>query len=373
MLILQNKPLFYQTNEIMYKINFNHKIITILQHALWWLGYIFIINIFVYIDKPPNIAFIRLFITYPLIISVFYINAHFVVEKYWAKDLYLQHFFFSSLLFLVYYFCRYLLMNFFFHDYDKYSGTLFLSRFSLDTAWIALQFFLYSYAYWFGLRGIRLEKEKRILLSQLLELEKIKIETELQFLQAQINPHFLFNTFNFLYSEAIKSSPKMADSVLALTAMMRHITDLSHDKLISLDKEIEYLHNYIKIQQYRFDTKLNLIFDVENEDFARFHKVPPLVFISIVENCFKYGDFNELKHPVIIQFKLTNDQIYFKSYNLKRSYVSNQKSSGIGLKNIMTQLNHIYGEHHILNISDNLNDYSLELTIFNSYLANNNE
>ena len=330
----------------MCKINLNYKLITILQHTLWWLGYIFIINIFVFVDRPPGISFIRLFITYPLIISVFYINAHFIVEKYWIRGLYLQHFFFSLLLFLIYALCRYLLMKFFFHDYDKYSGTLFLSRFSLDTVWIALQ---------------------------LLVLEKLKIETELRFLQAQINPHFLFNTFNFLYSEAIKSSPKMADSVLALTAMMRHITDLSHDKLIFLHKEIEYIYNYIKIQQYRFDTKLNLIFNVENEDFARFHRIPPLLFISIVENCFKYGDFNDLKHPVIIQFKLTNDQIYFKIYNLKRSYISNQKSSGIGLKNIMTQLNHIYGDDHTFKISDNLNDYSLEIIIFNSYLANNDE
>jgi two-component system, LytTR family, sensor kinase len=351
----------------------NLKLMTILQHTLWWLGYISIINLFIYIDKPSFIFFIRLFITYPLIISVFYINAHFIIEKYWSKGLYIQHIIFSLLLFSGYAFCRFLLMKFFFHDYDKYSETLFFTRFSLDTAWIALQFFLYSYAYWFGLRGIRLERDKRILHSQVMQLEKSQIETELRFLQAQINPHFLFNTFNFLYSEAIKSSPKMADSVMALTSMMRHITDLSHDKLISLDKEIEYLYNYIKIQQYRFDTQLNLIFEVENQDLARFHKVPPLVFISIVENCFKYGDFSEAEFPVTITFSLTENQVHFKTFNLKRAYVSTSKSSGIGMNNIMTQLNHIYGQHHSLKILDNSNNYSVELSIFNTYLANNNE
>lgn len=345
----------------------------ILQHTLWWLGYIFIINLFIYVDKPIQIIFKRLFITYPFVIALFYINAHFIIEKYWAKGLYLQHIFFSILLLLVYALCRYLLMRLFFHDYDNYSGIIFFSKFSLDTAWVALQFFLYSYGYWFGLKGIRLERDKRILSNQVLQLEKSKIETELRFLQAQINPHFLFNTFNFLYSEAIKSSPKMADSVLALTAMMRHITDLSHDKLILLSKEIEYLKNYIKIQQYRFDTQLNLIFAIENEDLARFFKVPPLIFISIVENCFKYGDFSEAESPVTIEFKITDNQIYFKTFNLKRMYVSPQKSSGIGLKNITTQLNHIYGENHLLKILDNVNDYSVELTIFNRYLTNNNE
>ena len=357
----------------MIKLNLNSRQKNIFIHIIWWILYVLIVNFLLYIDKPIQTFLIRSLITYPIIIAVFYINAHFVIERYWAKGLYYQHIFFSLLLLSAYTLCRYLLVVYVLKSYSQYSETLFYEKFLLDTLWIALQFFLYSYGYWFALHRIRLEKDKQILSNKLLMLEKMRIETELKFLQAQINPHFLFNTFNFLYAEAIKTSPKLADSVMSLTVMMRHIIELSHDKLIPLNKELDYIKNYIKIQQYRFDTQLNLTFEIQGEDLARFYKVPPLVFISIIENCFKYGDFSDTNIPAIIEFDINHDQIRFFTYNLKRKHFTQQYSSGIGVKNISAQLKHIFGEGHTLKIKDEPNDYSIEIIIFNCYLTNNNE
>jgi two-component system, LytTR family, sensor kinase len=357
----------------MIKLNLNSRQKNIFVHIIWWILYVLIVNFLLYIDKPIQTFLIRSLLTYPIIIAVFYINAHFVIERYWAKGLYYQHIFFSLLLLAAYTLCRYLLVVYVLKSYSQYSETLFYEKFFLDTLWIALQFFLYSYGYWFALHRIRLEKDKQILSNKLLMLEKMRIETELKFLQAQINPHFLFNTFNFLYAEAIKTSPKLADSVMSLTVMMRHIIELSHDKLIPLNKEIDYIKNYIKIQQYRFDTQLNLTFEIQGEDLARFYKVPPLVFISIIENCFKYGDFSDTDTPAIIEFDITHDQVRFFTYNLKRKHFTQQYSSGIGVKNISAQLKHIFGERHSLKIKDEPNDYSIEIIIFNGYLTNNNE
>ena len=123
--------------------------------------------------------------------------------------------------------------------------------------------------------------------SRLKLAEKEKVNAELSYLKAQINPHFLFNTLNSIYSLAIEKSDYTATAVVKLSSMMRYvITDASH-KFVPLEKEINYISNYIELQKLRIDSSIKLMYTVTGDISDK--KIAPLVLISFIENAFKYG------------------------------------------------------------------------------------
>lgn len=350
----------------------------ILIHVAVWLIYLLVNNILLNLDGSLSKVLQRTVITYSFVAVLFYVNAYYVVDIFFNKKQYWRFACATLLLLFGYALARYAVFYWVFpalniSTYYK-EVSLLSSKFSLDSAWIALQYLLFSYGYWFGFNKIRLEREQRIISEKLLAAENERTKAELMFLKAQLNPHFLFNTFNFFYSEAINYSDKLANAILLLTEMMRTVTEVGKEDMIPLKKEIGYIENYIQIQQYRFSNKLCIELEIEGVEHLEYAFIPPLLFISVVENMFKYGDLHDPEHPAAIQYVVGENSLYFYAYNRKKAESALTKkmpvpSGGLGLANIQHQLAIIFGDTHTFTISNEEVDFSVEIVLTNTALA----
>lgn len=196
------------------------------------------------------------------------------------------------------------------------------------------------------------------------KLKEEKLSMELKFLKSQINPHFLFNTLNNLYSVALKNDDnETAAGITRLSQIMRFMLDEVNEKMIPLEKEIQYLESYIDLQKLRFSSKddIKINFDVYGSKSNI--RIPPFILIVFVENAFKHG-INYKKHSFIdIKFQLSEDNRL--RFNIKNSIHNSKESekSGIGLKNIRERLELLYPGNYDLQISSDSNTFNLELII----------
>ncbi len=190
-----------------------------------------------------------------------------------------------------------------------------------------------------------------------------KVQLELNFLRSQINPHFLFNALNNIYSMVYMGDKNAADSVLTLSEMLRYVTYGSKENRISLNEEITYLENYIEFQRYSHEKDINVIFDKEISRESIF--IAPMLLQPFVENAFKYSGIG-IEEGAFAKFKLiANAQtLRFVAQNSKRSVKREQKHiKGIGIDNVRKRLDLIYAGNYDLNIEDNEDSFNLELTI----------
>ncbi|WP_053058270.1 sensor histidine kinase [Pedobacter sp. BMA] len=192
-----------------------------------------------------------------------------------------------------------------------------------------------------------------------LKLKDEVVKAELMFLKSQINPHFLYNTLNYVYSLAIPVSDKLANAVLKLSDLMRYTLHESPDGKVSLDKEVEYLESYIALFKMRFEPHFFVDFLIEG---VTDQKVAALMLIPFVENAFKHGVVNEEKSPVRIKLRVVGKRLSFEVSN-KISRAQKDHSSGVGLVNLQRRLNLIYPEQHELLVSNNGNTYKTTLVL----------
>lgn len=194
---------------------------------------------------------------------------------------------------------------------------------------------------------------------QIAEAEKKQVETELNFLKNQINPHFLFNTFNNLYALALKKSDHTAEIILKLSAILRYILYESNVPLISFDTEKEMMQAYIDVELLRLNNREQLTFVMESDAPAQ---IPPLLWLPVLENIFKHS---RSMHDVVIDFKLSITQGKFMMYAKNSFVVGQQKESsgGIGLVNLKKRLELLYPNKHALKTHTEANYFILELEI----------
>jgi two-component system, LytTR family, sensor kinase len=207
------------------------------------------------------------------------------------------------------------------------------------------------------------QKQRRILEAQKLQLEIQVSQANFNFLKAQINPHFLHNTLNFLYAKSIPYSAELSEGILTLSDIMRYALDQGNQRngKAPLKDEIEHVHNVIKISQLRFSNQLNVRFDVSGS--VEGATIIPFVLITIVENAFKHGDLKNPDHPIDIRLRVDKKKLYFYCWNKKKASGTKQLSTGIGLENIRTRLEMAYGDKHTFKVKDEPAFYTTELTI----------
>ncbi len=199
------------------------------------------------------------------------------------------------------------------------------------------------------------------------DLEKRQLSTELMFLKSQISPHFFFNTLNNIYSLALEKSDKAPQIILKLSELMRYLLYNTKEKKQSLRRELEFIHNYIELEQIRFDHKLKIDFKVSG-DLAH-KKIIPLLLMPIIENCFKHGANKSIGQTDIdISLKAEDDFMYFKAVNTIPLSISGQehmgKSGGIGILNIRKRLQLGYNEEdYDLNIFEEDNKFHVQLKL----------
>lgn len=211
-------------------------------------------------------------------------------------------------------------------------------------------------------------------LRKVLTKEKILLQTqvvskvaELSNLRSQINPHFLFNALNTLYSVSLKeNAEKTADGIQKLGDMMRFMLNENHQDRIPLSKEIEYLNNYIDIQRMRIDENHHIEIKVNIQNSEREIFIAPMLLNPFVENAFKHGI--SFRNPSWIFITLTHDaqKLYFKVHNslhAKQENSPEQENNGIGLENVRKRLELIYPNRYSLDIQASDNDYFVSLIL----------
>ena len=192
-------------------------------------------------------------------------------------------------------------------------------------------------------------------------LENEKLNAELAFLRSQINPHFLFNSLNSIYSLAYQKSDKAPEAILKLSEIMRYMLDESNEETVWLHEEINYLHNYIDLQKMRFQEKTYVDFQVDIDKTE--HRIMPLLLISFLENAFKHGASTDASQPIRIRIKVNNGRLHFKVENAKNQ-LNKDQAKGIGLNNLQRRLQLGYPDRHTLHIVESENYYSSELFLY---------
>lgn len=204
-------------------------------------------------------------------------------------------------------------------------------------------------------------KQLSLTTQRALSAEAEKAQAELSFLKAQVNPHFLFNTLNNIYTLAVIKDANTAPSIMKLSNIMRYITDETRHDFVSLQQELDCVTDFIDLQKLRLTQKTTLLFELEG-DFEN-KKIAPLILMAFIENVFKYGISNHNRNKLIIKiFSRQNSLILFCQNTLYPDKINTERS-GIGLKNTQQRLNYLYKNRHILSVDNSNNLFTINLTI----------
>jgi two-component system, LytTR family, sensor kinase len=196
------------------------------------------------------------------------------------------------------------------------------------------------------------------------ELDTRNMQTELNFLKSQINPHFLFNTLNSLYALTLKKSDDAPEIVIKLSEMMRYMLYECNEKQVFVRKELDYIRNYLDLEALRHK-KTEIRFDVQGD--PRELKIAPLIFIPFIENCFKHGASQDTVQSFVhIHVVVEGEEVNMLAENSKPERLPMRtpvrKSGGIGIVNVRRRLELLYPDgKHSLEISDKGNIYSVNL------------
>jgi hypothetical protein len=192
--------------------------------------------------------------------------------------------------------------------------------------------------------------------------EKEKINAELSFLKAQVNPHFLFNTLNSIYSLALEKSDKTAYAVVKLSGMMRYVISDANKETVSLNKELAYITDYIDLQKMRSGADVRLSYTVEGDASGKV--IAPLLLIPFIENAFKHGINAEDDSDIVIRIITKEKALEMQVRNKKVSQSGAlSEKSGLGIENTRSRLQLIYPFNHQLVIKDLEYEFSVYLTI----------
>jgi hypothetical protein len=194
-----------------------------------------------------------------------------------------------------------------------------------------------------------------------IQAEADKANAELSFLKAQINPHFLFNTLNNIYSLAVTKNENTADSILKLSNIMRYVTDDVRDDFVSLDNEVECVRDYIDLQRLRLGKKMNIDFSVTGKTENK--KIAPLILMTFIENVFKYGISSHEPSDIMIRITAEDPTISFFCRNKLFEVKRNPGRMGIGIANSRQRLQHLYPDKYFLDIKAENGFYTVHLTL----------
>ncbi len=191
--------------------------------------------------------------------------------------------------------------------------------------------------------------------------EADKANAELSFLKAQINPHFLFNTLNNIYSLAVRQNENTAASIMKLSNIMRYVTDEVNRDFVSLEDEVECITDYIDLQRLRLSKKVQVDFSVSGNTDGK--RIPPLVLMTFIENVFKYGISSHEESTITIKLFAEEKSITFFCQNKLFATERRVERTGIGITNTKQRLEHVYPNRHLLNITSEGGLYTVHLTI----------
>ncbi len=193
------------------------------------------------------------------------------------------------------------------------------------------------------------------------ELETEKFAAELKALRAQVNPHFLFNSLNTIYSEALDKSDKTPELILKLSNMLRYAVENQQNELVLIQDEIEYLKNFVELHSERLNEPSKITFLIEGELTSQ--KIAPMLLINFIENCFKHADLTTDDSFISIHLNIQNQNLTMTCKNTFFRDHQTSNARGSGLDNAKKRLTLLYPDQHKLKISTSGNVYHLILNL----------
>jgi len=342
-------------------LNYLTKIIKnrILYHLVFWLtAFIVLIQLFKVSATVEKIDYIYTAIfQFTLMIAV-YINLWVLIPKFLISKRILLYALFSILAIT---FCSHFNVLLFSELIDYIlPGYYFISYYSfLDISKFFLVFILLTTLLKLSKEWFQLIESKQ----KFIETEKEKVKIELMALRAQVNPHFLFNSLNVLYSLALKNAKETPESIIKLSDILRYVIYDSNKEKVNIKSEVELINNYLSLQQHRIDKTSSINFAPEIQTNV---DVAPMLFLPLVENSFKHGVKGDVSNTFVnIILKATNKIVLFNIENNKGSSENPDQNTegGIGLTNIKKRLSLLYPEKHDLSIKEDEQKFIVSLRI----------
>lgn len=193
------------------------------------------------------------------------------------------------------------------------------------------------------------------------ELENQTLVSELSFLKSQVSPHFLFNTLNNIYSLSLSNTPKASEAILKLSHLLRYMLYETNETSVNLDKEIDYINDYIELQKMRFSNEVTIEYNTSG-DFQT-NEIAPMLLIPFIENAFKHGISYSKKSVIKILIELKDQELFLKVENPFDKNKEKDSSSGIGLVNIQRRLDLLYPLRYTLKLNGQNDIFVVELKI----------
>ena len=194
------------------------------------------------------------------------------------------------------------------------------------------------------------------------EITTAQLSTELHYLRSQVNPHFLFNTLNNIYSLTLKKSDKAPEVVLRLSEMMEYMLNDTSEEKVSVEKEVKNLSNYLEIERIRQGNNATIEFSISGDYHNK--KIMPLLLLPLLENAVKHGINQTITGGYLIaKLNVMNQHLVFTVENNKATTNKEDKRVGIGIQNLMKRLDLLYKGKHQLQIDDTPEKYKVELVV----------
>lgn len=352
---------------ILNDIVFSKKTGRLFSHlAFWMVAYAFFVIFFGRSSQDYRTTIIFVTILFPLAIVTTYFLIYYLIPRFLLQGKKALFALLLTYLFIVTFWLSGLISIFIFAiiaDFQVKSATPI--AFDSISLIVGLYFVI--------LVAVAIKQVKRAFLMQQTntELEQKKLETELKLreaelklLRAQIHPHFLFNTLNNLYGLTLEKSAHAPDLVLRLSDLLDYMLYRCNQPKVSLKNELNYLQNYIEIEQIRYGKKLKL--EINSTGDADSLEIAPMLLLPFVENAFKHGTSKQVHNPFVwIDINIQDKTLYFRIENSKSELARKEENytQGIGLKNAKMRLEMLYPEKYRLKISPEETTFSVDFEI----------
>lgn len=286
----------------------------------------------------------------------FYVNYFVIMERYFRRNKMSRCWvgWISLLLFFIFF--RYFIEEYLFtmlfgtHNYSKVT----LLFYAFDNVYYGANTILASIFLWAVTNWKAMEEERN-------SIAKEKNAAELNLLRSQVNPHFLFNTLNNIYSLSYRGSDKAPAAILRLSELMRFMTHEATADVVPLSKEIEYIRGFIELESMRTARETQVVLSVTGN--IEENKIAPLILIPFVENGFKHGVVTDAERPFMIRIAVTADAIQLHCSNRIDAKNLGSHRRGTGLANVRKRLDLLYKDRYELDIKEAGDTYICELRI----------
>ena len=345
----------------------NKRIVQIILHVAGWGCFLMLPLVF--FPRPADASFLPaqaltffFFLSNVCYISFYYFNTHVLIPRLLDRNKIIPYFL-VIVAFLIFFGDVPRLYQNFFGDIQRFATNLQIVKNKnyrppiLSSGSIAI----FLLVFLFG-TGSRVLQRWMISERKNKQIENEKLNAEIAFLKAQINPHFLFNTLNNIYSLAANKSDMTASAVMKLSNIMRYVLTEAKNDSVPLEKEMQFINDYIELQKIRTTNKTSVGFTVVGDVTGK--HISPMILLPFTENAFKYGVSARDLSPINILLESHKDHIHFKIRNMK--HTGNRKdlsNTGIGIANTRRRLELLYPGKYHLDIEDIAASYTVNLNI----------